>query len=211
MFHLPFSFPRDEISNPSLPGSQASRPSHNPTFMGSCLEETYHRVLSLQSHRPARHRKASGYVSLQRTLTNMVHSTKMGHEVVCRWPPCLPSCGCMAARPPCTTHNDYMELCLGTVRPEGLDSSSLPALCQVFSSQVKPCQPHDPQKYIAVPMVLSLWLCSAGVPCAMYALSTAYIMALQNCSFQSLLHTARWYVCARFCKIERDSPPLSLF
>ena len=68
----------------------------------------------------------------------------------------------MAARPHCTTHNDSMELCLGTVRHEDLDISSLPALCQVFSSQVKSRQPHDLQKYIAVPKVLSLWLHGTG-------------------------------------------------
>lgn len=77
------------------------------------------------------------------------------------------------------------------IRPEDLESSSLPALCQVFSSQVMSCQPHDPQKYIAVPMVLSLWLRGTRVPRAIYAPSTAYITVLRNRSFQSLLHTAK--------------------
>lgn len=126
-FHLLSSFPRDEISNTSLPGSQAS--SHNPTFLGSSLEETYQ---TYTVKRPV--------VSLRRTLTNTAHRTKLGHEVVCRWPPCLPSCGCMAARPHYTTHNDYMELCLGTDKTcrlgELLSASPLPGLQQ--SSHVMP-------------------------------------------------------------------------
>lgn len=104
----------------------------------------------------------------------------------------LPAYLLAVARPHCTTHNDYMELCLGMVRLEDLDSSSLPVLCQIFSSQVKSRQPHDPQKYIAVPMVLSLWLHGTGVPHAMYAQSTVYITVLRNRSCQILLHTARW-------------------
>lgn len=109
-----------------------------PTFLGSSLQEAYPRSLSLQSHGPAPHSKCPMFLCGEPWLTRCIAldwgirsyvGDLPGYLLVVVWLPCLVAQLIMT----------IWSCVWAWIRPANLDSSSLSALCQVFSSQVMTC------------------------------------------------------------------------
>lgn len=127
----------------------------NTTFLGSSLQEAYHRFLSLRSHGPAPHSKCPMCLCGEPWLIWCIGSNRgmrssvgdlPGYLLVVVWLPCLIAQLIMT----------IWSCVWAWIRPANLASPSLSAVCQVFSSQVMSCQSHDPQQCIAIHAARSL-------------------------------------------------------